>query len=236
MDNLFDKMGLYDFFGILIPGMIFLGAMIVINLPILDAFYMPDSGTVFVILFIVFSYILGSLIQEVGSLADKKWKLWRDNASKKFLSDSEFGEKEIKDIENLVYKTIGKQKDGPQKENLNEEDCKVTFFECKAMLENKGKMGKADRLDAIYCMSRDVIVCNLGIPIVMVLSSVWGNIVNKLYKANVIDTTYDVGLTILVLFYCVVSSLIFRVKASRYAKMRVRTILRQYISLEKRKN
>ena len=34
MDNLFDKMGLYDFFGILIPGMFFLGAMIVIDLPI----------------------------------------------------------------------------------------------------------------------------------------------------------------------------------------------------------
>ena len=90
MDNLFDKMGLYDFFGILIPGMFFLGAMIVIDLPILDVFYVPDSGTVFVILFVVFSYILGSLIQEVGSLADKKWKLWRYSASKKFLSDSEF--------------------------------------------------------------------------------------------------------------------------------------------------
>ena len=97
-------------------------------------------------------------------------------------------------------------------------------------------MDKADRLDAIYCMSRDFIGCNLGIPIVMAFSSVWGNIVNKLYEANVIDTTYDVGLIILVLSYCVVSSLSFRVKASRYAKMRVRTILRQYISLEKRNN
>ena len=113
MDYLFDKMGLYDFFGILIPGMVFLGTMIVIDLPILDVFYVPDSGTVFVILFVVFSYILGSLIQEVGSLADKKWKLWRYSASKKFLSDSEFGKKEIKDIEDLVYKTVGKQKDGP---------------------------------------------------------------------------------------------------------------------------
>lgn len=233
MDNLFDKMGLYDFFGILIPGMVFLGTMIVIDLPILDVFYVPDSGTVFVILFIVFSYILGSLIQEVGSLADKKWELWRYRASKKFLSDSEFGKKEIKDIEDLVYKTIGKQKEGSQKEILNEEDCKVTFFECKAKLENQGKMDKADRLDAIYCMSRDFIVCNLGILIVMAFSSAWGNIVNKLYKVNVIDTTNDVGLIILVLFYCVVSSLIFRVKASRYAKMRVRTILRQYISLQK---
>ena len=53
MDNLFDKMGLYDFFGILIPGMFFLGAMIVIDLPILDVFYVSDSGTVFVILFVV---------------------------------------------------------------------------------------------------------------------------------------------------------------------------------------
>lgn len=94
-------------------------------------------------------------------------------------------------------------------------------------------MDKADRLDAIYCMSRDFIVCNLGIPIVMAFSSVWGNIVNKLYKVNVTDTIYDVSLIILVLFYCVVSSLVFWVKASRYAKMRVRTILRQYISLQK---
>ena len=62
MDNLFDKMGLYDFFGILIPGMFFLGAMIVIDLPILDVFYVPDSGTVFVILFIVFSYIFGRFL------------------------------------------------------------------------------------------------------------------------------------------------------------------------------
>ena len=236
MDNLFDKMGLYDFFGILIPGMFFLGAMIVIDLPILDVFYVPDSGTVFVILFVVFSYILGSLIQEVGSLADKKRKLWRYSASKKFLSDSEFGKKEIKDIEDLVYKTVGKQKDGPQKEILNEEDCRVTFFECKAKLENQGKMDKADRLDAIYCMSRDFIVCNLGILIVMVLSSAWDNIVNKLYKVDVIDTTYDVGLIILVLFYCFVSSYVFGIKASRYAKIRVRTILRQNISLVKEKN
>lgn len=97
-------------------------------------------------------------------------------------------------------------------------------------------MDKADRLDAIYCMSRDFIVCNLGILIVMVLSSAWDNIVNKLYKVDVIDTTYDVGLIILVLFYCFVSSYVFGIKVSRYAKMRVRTILRQYISLVKEKN
>ena len=58
---------------------------------------------------------------------------------------------------------------------------------------------------------------------------------SKLYKVDVIDTTYDVGLIILVLFYCFVSSYVFGIKASRYAKMRVRTILRQYISLVKEK-
>lgn len=83
-------------------------------------------------------------------------------------------------------------------------------------------MNKADRLDAIYCMSRDFIVCNLGISITIVFSLAYDIISNKWYKESVIDIPI-----ILALFFCFLSSVVFWIKAKRYAKMRVRTILRQ---------
>lgn len=73
------------------------------------------------------------------SFADEKWLLWRYSASKEFLSDPEFGKKEIKDIKDLVYKMTGKQKDKSKKEKLNEDDCKTTFLNAKRNWKIKEK-------------------------------------------------------------------------------------------------
>lgn len=49
------------------------------------------------------------------------------------------------------------------------------FFICKAELENQGKMEKADWFDGIYCMSRNLLVCNLMIMIELILrNTVYG--------------------------------------------------------------
>ena len=72
MENIFEKMGIYDLFGLLIPGMFFLGYLIAVDCPLLGFFNAPQAGAIQGILFIVFSYILGSLMQEIASSVEKK--------------------------------------------------------------------------------------------------------------------------------------------------------------------
>lgn len=220
MENIFEKMGIYDLFGLLIPGMFFLGYLIAVDCPLLGFFNAPQAGAIQGILFIVFSYILGSLMQEIASSVEKKTGLGRERAYENYLSDLKLNEEEMKDIKKEVCILNGKRDEKEKEEDLTPVECRNAFFICKAQLENQGKMDKADQYDGIYCMSRNLLVCNL-----MILFS--------LIVCGLLSGSFQCSQTVVVLIYCAFSSPLFAYKAKRYSEMRIRTILRQYMNLKK---
>ena len=220
MENIFEKMGIYDLFGLLIPGMFFLGYLIAVDCPLLGFFNAPQAGAIQGILFIVFSYILGSLMQEIASSVEKKMGWGRERAYENYLSDPKLNEEEMKDIKKEVYILNGKRDEKEKEEDLTPVECRNAFFICKAQLENQGKMDKADRYDGIYCMSRNLLVCNLMILFALIV-------------CGLLRGSFQCRQTVAVLIYCAFSSPLFAYKAKRYSKMRIRTILRKYMNLKK---
>lgn len=218
MDNIIDKLGLYDFFGVLIPGMTFLIILSYIDFQIVEGM-LPFSSSIFqVIIFVLISYILGTLIQEIASFLDEKFTKMRIRAREQFLGNNPlFKGGELLEVKKVANKLLKKDKSNNCFTNI---ECSKVFYECKAYLENNGKMGKADRLDAVFAMSRDFIICNIGLLLCLIYTirdSQW----------------YFRHLDVVIIIYLILSSVIFYRRANRYSEIRVRTILRQYIIMKK---
>lgn len=216
MDNIFEKLGLYDFFGLFLPGIFFIIVLILIDFPLINAFSYPDSEIFQAVAFVLISFICGSTMQEIGSFIDKKTVNIRISARQKYLEDKELSESEREKVKSLVNELLGKEADYTP----NDKECEYVFFYCKEYLENEEKMYKANKLDAIYAMSRDFVVCNFLLSICIIAT----NIINKSY------TNWGNWLFLIIL---AVSVVIFYYRAKRYAKMRVRSIFRRYMICKK---
>lgn len=218
MENIFEKIGLYDFFGLLLPGMSFVTLLHYMGFPLMNEINHPYSPTIKVIAFILLSYISGTLMQEIGSFLDDKVTKMRIKVRENFLDSNEsiFEGEELQEVKKFINEVLKKDK---TKDCFTKGECNKVFFYCKAYLENNEKMEKANKLDAIFAMSRDFIISNLfslsGVVITIIMNS----------KIECIH--------IVVILALIASEGIFLMRAKRYAKLRVRTIIRQYISLKK---
>lgn len=215
MDNILDKFGIYDFFALLLPGMFFIVMLVFIDFPLINEFSYPDSETIQVVAFILISYICGSIIQEIGSIIDKNTTKIRISARQKYLNDKEFSESQREKVKSLVNELLGKETDYTPKDNEYED----VFFKCKEYLEDEEKIEKADKLDAIFAMSRDFIVCNIFLIICIPI--------------NMYIHRTDIARDIICLLLLIFLSFPYYQRAKRYASMRVRCIFRRYMICQK---
>ena len=216
MDKLFDRLGLYDFFGLLIPGMFFSVSLFCMDFPIIKECNYPSSQTFKVFLFILISYVFGTLFQEVASFLDDRYTKLRITPREKFAQSNGavFGGDELHKVRKYTNKILNKSETN---NSFTDDECSMVFFKCKTYLENAHKMEKANKLDAIFAMSRDFIVCNLCILLCMSITMVYREF----------NYTY-----LWVIIYIILSSAIFYRRAERYSALRVKTILRQYMNLK----
>lgn len=226
MGNIFDRFGLYDFFGLLIPGMSFLIMLFYMNFPMIEDGRLPFSQTFKMIVFILFSYIAGSLMQETASWFDnecKKMKM-RIKSRENYLNTNPLFEgEELKAVRKLANKLLGKEKTN---DFFSDEESYKLFNICKSHLENNNKMEKADKLDAIFAMSRDFIVCNIWVLCCLIITIIY----------TLADKSFSFSLSyIVIIIYTLVASYIFYRRAKRYSEMRTRTIIRQYMDLNRNK-
>lgn len=218
MDNILDRLGLYDFFGLLLPGMFFIVVLDLINFPLIKSFTYFESDVLNGIEFVLVGYICGTIIQEIASFLDENTKQIRLNAIREYIYDEKFSKLERKEIEKLVKKLSQKEENNQP----TEDEYYNTFFKCKEYLEEKEKMKKANKLDAIFAMSRDFIICNFLLSILTLITIVENNL----------STFYDWAF----LFSLIISIFIFYNRAKRYAKMRVRIIFRKYLMCKEQEN
>lgn len=217
MDNILDKFELFDFFSVLLPGMSLIFFLYYMDFPILAEGGLPTSQTFKVIIFILASYILGTLLQEIASFMDEKYFKIRKNAREKFLDSNKqiFKGEELQEVRKTANSLL--EKDISNNQFTNSE-CSKVYFECKAHLENNNKMDEANKYDAVFEMSRNFIICNICVLICLFITMIMTSACTKIH--------------ITIIIYILISTIIFIRRMIRYSEMRVRKVLRRYIDLK----
>ena len=136
MNSALDKVGVYDFFGVLLSGMIVIVVSCCLDLPLINLIANVENDIVNAILFLVGSFFLGLVLQEISSVLDKKVFKFRENARCKFLNDENKiigNELELKSFRELANKILNKSNDD---QVYNETENEYVFFDQEWYKEN----------------------------------------------------------------------------------------------------
>lgn len=158
MDNISEKLGLHDFFNVLIGGVVIvIGGIYIYTTLIDDKFYSQlEVGAKELIFFIIISYVLGIVIQEVGSFFDRYVGHYRKKALQTFLKrDSDIIDNEEK---KHIYRKLGKNilenKEIEFQDEYTTGQCEYIYGYCCYYIEVRGKHTKIEKMRALYDMSR----------------------------------------------------------------------------------
>ena len=153
MENALSRVGLYDFFTILLSGM----TAIIIDYCIngdLEKNLTKTLNNKFnnIITFLLISYFIGMILQEISSFFDKKIKIFkfRQKAMRNFLNEHNKIVKnkiELKEYQELANKILKKDQ---TPEEYTEEECEYVYYYCKTQLELNCKSDKTEKINATY--------------------------------------------------------------------------------------
>lgn len=214
MENALSRVGLYDLFTILLSGM----TAIIIDYCIngdLEKNLTKTLNNKFnnIITFLLISYFIGMILQEISSFFDKKIKIFkfRQKAMRNFLNEHNKIVKnkiELKEYQELANKILKKDQ---TPEEYTEEECEYVYYYCKTQLELNCKSDKTEKINATYGTSRSLMFALIIIGI------------RYLYYNKSLSGVIFVALCILIgLFYK---------RCKRFSEYRVWVILRPYKSL-----
>lgn len=211
MDSALDKVGLYDFFGVFLSGMLAVVISYYVGIPIMIFTENKDNDFITVLVFLLGSYFIGLVLQEASSLLDKKIKYFkfREKARTNFLNINNSVVKnalELKDYQVLANEILSKNE---ASETYSNAECEYVYYYCKTYLELHCKNDKVSRINSLYGMSRSLL---LVLPIITI-----GYIYFNYKSLNLL----------LVGSLCALAVLFYK-RCKRFSKYKVRVILRQY--------
>lgn len=209
MDNIFEKIGIYDFGGTLMPGFI---GIIIYNLQNGSIFKL-DSEQSFLyslVVYIVLSYILGTILHEAGNFIQNYivYRNGKEPCDVYLLDDCKI----LNDVEKEIYKKLYLKwsKKNNIKQDLTKNSCRLFFNYCDYYIENKSKCAKAKKMQALYGMARSLFVLFLVISLI------------NLFRTNYINFFIDLFLTI-----------IFYNRMKRFNIIRLKVVMRTYYLVTK---
>lgn len=213
MDSALEKMGLYDFFGVLLSGIVSVTICYLLQLPIMKLFTSTRNSGIDTIIFLLACFFVGLLLQEIGSFMDKQiWK-FKKNAQTLYLQENNKiikNELEAREVE-ILSKEILKGKD---KSVSDDSKCEFIFNYCKTRLELENKCERVNRINSLYGMSRSFLV---SIPIITLLYIGYS-------ECNCATIWMIIG--------AVIVWRIFYWRTKRFAEYRVRVVFRLYLGLD----
>lgn len=159
METVFNKLGIYDFFNVLVSGGVLLFIIVCVypgSYKIVKEFLGQDTLLLFCMF--LFCYILGVINQEIGNIIE-------DNFLKvKLKMTSGFLKEENRIIENTQkisrYQKLAVdilKEEGGAETNLNEAQSQYVYSHCIYYVEKEGKSDKIERIRALYGMSKKFI-------------------------------------------------------------------------------
>ena len=217
MESILKRIGLYDFFAILLSGMIFLIMSIYLEIPIYNFNLFINSEFLNCVIFVLFSYFVGLIFQEIGSLIDKNIPLFkfREKARSNFLNVGNNVTKnpiELHDFQKVAKNILHLDKEHTIYSAV---ECEYVYYYCKKKLELCASSDKIDRLNSIYGMSRSLLVAVFFVLITYFIC----------FCRNFIY------LNILKIIIMVVFIFLFGYRCKRFAEYKVREVLYEYCNL-----
>lgn len=225
MEHALNKLDLYHFFGSLLPGIVVV--MVAYGTGTVTMGYVENEALQ-VLIFLVASYLAGSVIREIASFLDEESRTFfhfRAKASSDFLNPGGnernwvvTNPQELTRFQAMARDILAGEHPEQSRAHadgtcFSKEECSEVFQYCKTRLEAEGRMEKADRINAEYAMYRSLMVAALPcfLMIVWVLPAESGPMERGVLLCAMV----------------LLEALFYR-KYRRYAAYRVRVILRQY--------
>ena len=156
MESVFQKIGVYYFFGILLTGTITLSVGIYLGLPI--TVISVDSEILKVILFFLESYLIGLVLQEISSMIDRRFLKITTIAAETFLLPNNTivtNPLELLKFQKMANHMLGKQGDDT---NYEPNEQEYVYHSCILFLEATGKDRKYQEIHSNYTLSRSLMV------------------------------------------------------------------------------
>lgn len=214
MDSALNKVGLYDFFGVFLAGILLIVILLSLDLPLFFSLEPTNNSAINFVLFMLEAYFVGIILQEIGSCFDKYLFDIQRNARRTFLKDQNKVAENAKELD-ISRQFANEILEISEVEHFyTESENEYVFFHMKAFLETHGKIEPIDRINSLYGMSRSLTLALLFCFI--------------FYFVN-IKTPSAKTYAILSALFAVI--LLFSRRTIRFSQYKVRKVIRLYISM-----
>ena len=232
MDNVSEKLGLYDFFNVISVGAIFIIHIVFLFPDLLSSYdvWIKDSTIKFTGLFIL-AYLLGLIFQELGAFLDeyiikfrnKKITFLKKRITRSFLINDKIIDNNIKLKQYRKYaREILENKEFKVCDALTPEQNEYIYSYIEYYIEHKNRSKKFEKMRALYGMSKSLF-CSM-----LILFLVW----LFCYIPTVTSVTDIICIVRLVVtpIYIIISTIIYYSRSKRCMKYRVRMMMGVYES------
>ena len=215
MSEILDRIGIYDFFGVLFPGII-AGVVGFYYYPqLLDFFYENIQTDVLrYFFFFVYAYLFGQVLHEVGFYIEKKWMFRKGEPQDIFLDQKG---RILSDSERETYVRIFEKGYGniKIKNNFNNKENRLIFNYCIQRISKEKMNNSYEKMQALYGMARCLYTLFGANTFVYLIYLVYSRFCTIHVIINLV-----VSLILCILFY-------FRAK--RYANQKVKMAMRTFL-------
>lgn len=200
MDNISEKLGVHDFFNVLVTGATAIIGLLYIFVPI-NTIKNLSLGIKEWIVTIVICFILGIIFQEICSFVDRYFLRFREKMISSFLK------KDSTIIDNTNKKTLYrkygiqllKDKHIKYEEDFTDSQCNYIYGYCNYYIEVRGKHSKIEKMRALYDMSRTLFCLFTVLLITYIIKQL--SAVPQTLSIRVFCFNLLIFLTIILLFY-----------------------------------
>ncbi len=233
MENVSEKLGLYDFFNVISVGAIFIIHIVFLFPDLLSSYdvWIKDSTIKFTGLFVL-AYLLGLIFQELGAFLDEytirqknnnKITFLKKKITRNFLINNEIIDNNVKLEQYRKYaKEILANKGFEISETLTSDQNEYIYSYIEYYIEHKNRSKKFEKMRALYGMSKSLF-CSM-----LILFLVW----LFCYIPTVTSVTDIICIVRLVVtpIYIIISTIIYYKRSKRCMKYRVRMMMGVYES------
>lgn len=200
MDNIFEKFGVYDFWGTFVPGFI---GMILYILWYNFSYESSYSVSKNLIIVVTCSYLLGCVYHEIGHAIQKIIYTGKGEPFDRYLLDNcNILNKTEKDV---YIDLFNKWAVGNLDRDIDHESCRLFFNYCDYYIEKLGKDRKAKKMQSLYGMSRSIFTMSITLNLL------------SIYVFNIANLIISILLAIIFLY-----------RTKRFNEIRLKVVLRTF--------
>lgn len=222
MDKILDRLGIYDLWGVLIPGII--GC---VSIKVLLSYLGISLGTGLGnlsnwLIMLVCSYLLGTILQELGHGVLKRFLYKKKDPSFIYLSPANNILKQYEKgvCENLLRDVMGISG------SIEDEHSRYFYRYCYELLNVWQKSVKAEIFKSLYGMCRSLFCFYMLIGVTTIIFYLG----LRIYNADIEVLRFVISFIV----SCFMG-IIFRMRALRFNEIHVKVVLRTYISVQVKK-